>query len=121
MLTEPFAVVGRHDDERAVADLQLDDSNVTLPEVLAEYVPVDAKPNLVPTWLDKWLELKRREVEAGDRSPTYLRELERYARPAGSEVQILASLERADRAIRFELVGKLEQLESMDALLQRCQ
>jgi len=54
-----------------------------LEEVLADYLPTHAKPNLVPVWIEKWLELKRREAAAGDRSPTYLRELERYARPAG--------------------------------------
>ena len=54
-----------------------------LEEVLARYLPEDAKPNLVPTRIERWLEVKRREVEAGDRSPTYLRELERYAKPDG--------------------------------------
>jgi integrase len=54
-----------------------------LEEVLAEYLPADAKPNLVATRLEPWIELKRREVAAGDRSPTYIRELERYARPGG--------------------------------------
>ncbi|MCZ7619853.1 MAG: hypothetical protein M5U32_16700 [Myxococcota bacterium] len=54
-----------------------------LPEVLADYLPAHAKPNLAPVWIDKWLDVKRREAAAGDRSPTYLRELERYARPTG--------------------------------------
>ena len=54
-----------------------------LEEVLAEYLPASAKPNLVPTRMEQWVELKRREVAAGDRSPTYMRELERYARPGG--------------------------------------
>ena len=52
-------------------------------EVLAEFLPQSAKPNLVPIWLERWLDTKRREVEAGDRSPTYVRELKRYARPGG--------------------------------------
>jgi integrase len=52
-------------------------------EVLAEFLPQSAKPNLVPIWLERWLDTKRREVEAGDRSPTYVRELRRYARPDG--------------------------------------
>lgn len=54
-----------------------------LEEVLADYLPAQAKPNLVPVWVEKWLDLKRREAAAGDRSPTYLRELERYARAGG--------------------------------------
>ncbi len=52
-------------------------------DVLAEYLPPDSKPNLVPSWMERWLEVKRREVAAGDRSPTYLRELDRYAQPNG--------------------------------------
>ena len=54
-----------------------------LEEVLAGYLPAQAKPNLVPVWIEKWLDVKRRETAAGDRSPTYLRELERYGRPGG--------------------------------------
>ena len=55
----------------------------TLDEVLAQYLPEESKPNLVLTRVERWLQVKRREVEAGDRSPTYLRELERYAKPGG--------------------------------------
>ena len=33
--------------------------------------------------LSRWIELKRQQVAAGDLSPTYLRELDRYARPNG--------------------------------------
>jgi len=55
----------------------------SLEEVLAQYLPTDAKPNLVRAWLERWLEVKRRETEAGDRSPTYLRELKRYTRRDG--------------------------------------
>ena len=54
-----------------------------LEEVLAGYLPAQAKPNLVPVWIEKWLDVKRRETAAGDRSPTYLRELERYGRRGG--------------------------------------
>ena len=54
-----------------------------LDDVLAEYLPAEAKPNLVGVRVERWLEVKRREVDAGDRSPTYLRELVRYARPEG--------------------------------------
>ena len=55
----------------------------SLADVLASYMPARANPNRVLTRLEAWLKVKRREVEAGDRSPTYLRELERYARPDG--------------------------------------
>ena len=55
----------------------------SLEEVLAQYLPNEAKPNLVSVRVEKWLDVKRREVEAGDRSPTYLRELKRYARNGG--------------------------------------
>ena len=55
----------------------------SLADVLAEYLPATAKPNLVPARVAAWLEVKRRQVETGDRSPTYLRELRRYARPGG--------------------------------------
>ncbi|MCP5057873.1 MAG: tyrosine-type recombinase/integrase [bacterium] len=54
-----------------------------LDEVLAAYLPEDAKPNLVATHLPRWLEIKRREVAAQDLSPTYHRELVRYARKDG--------------------------------------
>lgn len=54
-----------------------------LADVLAQFQPASAKPNLVATRLERWLEVKRREVAAGDRSPTYLAELERYARDGG--------------------------------------
>jgi integrase len=50
-----------------------------LVEVLARYQPADAKANLVPTWVARWLEVKERQTESGDRSPTYLIELRRYA------------------------------------------
>lgn len=55
----------------------------SLDEVLARYLPKHAKPNLVPARTEAWLEVKRREVAAGDRSPGYLRELEAYAAPGG--------------------------------------
>ncbi len=51
--------------------------------MLAAYLPTHAKPNLVPERLRPWLETVRRQVQAGDRSPTYLRELRRYARAGG--------------------------------------
>ncbi len=54
-----------------------------LEDVLAEYLPADAVPNLVSVRVQRWLAVKRRETDAGDCSPTYLRELERYSRPEG--------------------------------------
>ncbi|HME71544.1 MAG TPA: site-specific integrase [Myxococcota bacterium] len=54
-----------------------------LEEVIASYASDDAGTNLIPWWLERWLEVKRREAGAGDRSPSYLRELERYARVGG--------------------------------------
>ena len=54
-----------------------------LQDVLAEYMPEDSKPNLVKTRLGPWLQMKEQQVAAGDRSPTYLRELNRYAREDG--------------------------------------
>lgn len=55
----------------------------SLEEVLADYEPKDSATNLVPVWLERWLAVKRHETEAGERSPGYLRELERYARENG--------------------------------------
>jgi hypothetical protein len=52
-------------------------------QVLAAYLPERSKPNLFRSRLDRWLEVKRREMQGGSLSPTYLRELERYARPGG--------------------------------------
>jgi len=59
------------------------DESKALDEVLAEYLPVHAKPNLAPRWLERWLEVKRGAVASKTLSPTYLRELERYAAPGG--------------------------------------
>ncbi len=55
----------------------------SLEEVLAAYLPIHAKPNLVPAWLERWLEIRRRETSSGTLSPGYLRELERMAEPDG--------------------------------------
>lgn len=54
-----------------------------LVEVLAEYAPEDSKPNHVHARIEHWLAVKRREADAGDCSPTYLRDLERFADPEG--------------------------------------
>ncbi len=55
----------------------------SLSEVLASYMPEKAKLNSVGVQLIRWLEIKRRAVEAHDLSPTYHRELKRYAREGG--------------------------------------
>jgi len=36
-----------------------------LEEVIARYQPPRSKPNLVPTWLQRWAETLRREADAG--------------------------------------------------------
>ncbi len=79
--TIPFRT--RRDAERVLREIQGKLETRTLPEVLAAYLPTHAKPNLVPERLGPWLEVVRRQVDAGDRSPTYLRELRRYARADG--------------------------------------
>jgi hypothetical protein len=40
-----------------------------LEEVLARYQPPSAKTNLVPSWLERWLEIREREMVSGDLSP----------------------------------------------------
>jgi integrase len=55
----------------------------TLEEVLASYMPVEAKPNRVPVWLERWLDIRRREAAGGTLSPGYVRELEHMAEPEG--------------------------------------
>lgn len=55
----------------------------TLDEALARWLPVDDPAQRIGVRLERWLAMKRREVEAGDRSPTYLRELERYCGEGG--------------------------------------
>ena len=54
-----------------------------LDDVLAEYAPEDSQPNQISARVTKWLDVKRREMEAGDISPTYLRDLERFAESDG--------------------------------------
>ncbi len=50
---------------------------------VSDFLPLDNQHNLVTTRLPRWLDVKRREVESGDRSPTYLRKLLAYAKPEG--------------------------------------
>jgi len=57
--------------------------DVSLEEVLARYQPVGSPTNLVPTWLQRWIDLRRREMNAGSLSPNFVRELERLAAPGG--------------------------------------
>lgn len=59
------------------------DEERRLPDVIAEYLPRKAKPNLVPSRLEIWLEVKRAEADAGSLSPLYVGELERFAEPGG--------------------------------------
>jgi len=54
-----------------------------LHEVLAEYLPANAKPNLVPSWMKRWLDVRRREAEAGTLSPYTFRQYQGYAKPGG--------------------------------------
>jgi len=56
---------------------------VSVEEVLARYQPIGATANAVPTWLSRWLALRRREMSAGSLSPNFVRELERLAAPGG--------------------------------------
>jgi integrase len=54
-----------------------------LDEALAPFLPASGKAALVSVRMERWLEVKAAQVEAGDRSPTYLRTLEHYAKPGG--------------------------------------
>lgn len=56
---------------------------VPLEMVLARYQPTGSPTTLVPTWLARWLELRRREMAGGSLSPNFVRELERLAAPGG--------------------------------------
>ena len=55
----------------------------TLVESLALFQGDAAEPNQVTAKLAKWLAAKQREVHAGDLSPTYVSELERYCKESG--------------------------------------
>lgn len=59
------------------------EQNKPLDEILAAYLPVHAKPNLVPRWIERWLDVKRREVAGKTLSLRYVRELEHHAAPGG--------------------------------------
>ena len=48
--------------------------------VLADYMSGDAAPNLVSTWLPRWIEHMELLVEDGARSPTYLAAIRSYTR-----------------------------------------
>jgi integrase len=78
------ALETREDAERVLAHIQGELARgVPLQGILAQYLPAHAKPLLIATRFDEWLDRKRKEVASGELSPTYLRELERYARPVG--------------------------------------
>jgi len=55
----------------------------TLDEALAHFQGEATGPNQVRAKLDVWIETRRRATRAGDLSPTYLRELERFAKAGG--------------------------------------
>ena len=50
-------------------------------QALAPYLGRSAPENQIGTWLGRWLEMQRDRCAAGDLSPGYLRELERWVRP----------------------------------------
>src|SRR5690606_58231 len=56
---------------------------VSVEVVLPRYQPTDSPTILVPTWLGRWIALRRREADAGSLSPLYADELERLAAPGG--------------------------------------
>ncbi len=55
-----------------------------LPEVLAIYLPPKSKPAQIQIKLQMWLHAKERQMETGDLSPRYIRELRRYCKPQGN-------------------------------------
>ncbi len=55
----------------------------TIDEAIAVFLPANHSVNLVLSRAEHWLAMKRREADAGDHSPTYVRELERYLRRDG--------------------------------------
>ena len=54
-----------------------------LDDVLSELAPHQSATSGVDQLLERWLDLFRRRVRAGDRQPRTLRDYERWARPAG--------------------------------------
>jgi len=55
----------------------------TVEEAMAVFLPATHAVNLVLSRAAQWLSLKQHEASAGDRSPTYVRELERFLQPGG--------------------------------------
>ncbi|MFQ5515825.1 MAG: tyrosine-type recombinase/integrase [Myxococcota bacterium] len=74
-------------EETATRALELIRSRIaqgaTVDEAMAIFLPSAHVYNLVLARAARWLEIKKREADSGDRSPTYVRELERYLRPKG--------------------------------------
>jgi len=54
-----------------------------LEEALASFAAPDAQERTFGWWYARWLVVKRREADAGERSPTYVRDLDYYGRPGG--------------------------------------
>ena len=67
--------------ERLLAEIQgkVASAGADIYDVLAEYLPTNAKPNLISGFINRWVALKQSEMEAGELSPTYIRELDRYS------------------------------------------
>jgi integrase len=59
------------------------DRDVPLERALEPYSPSLRRPVLVESRLAQWIGLKREQVASGERSPGYLKELERYAGTKG--------------------------------------
>lgn len=58
-------------------------SGKTIDAAIAAYTRSRTAANFIPARIEAWLVRRREDCVAGDISPTYLRELERYARAAG--------------------------------------
>jgi len=79
-----IALDSRRAAERLLAQIQGQvGDGAGLVSVLAHFLPVESKPNLVPQRLAQWLEVRRREEASGTLSPRTLEVLESYCRPAG--------------------------------------
>jgi len=80
---EPFA--SRDEAEAVLRAVQGDVARGTPRQLAVEkWLPTSARPHRVERWLALWLEDLRAQVAAGERSPGYLRELERWSTPGQS-------------------------------------
>ena len=73
----------KKDAERILSEIRGKAATKPLREVLAEYLPANAKPNRIPTKIAKWIKVKNGEAKAGNLSPEYVRALRRHAAPGG--------------------------------------